>query len=164
METKLLIADDHRLFRESLSNLFVNDSIKVVAEASSGDEAIEKALESKPDVILMDIGMKGMDGITATRKLRSKFPEVRVIGLSMHAEKGYIRGMLEAGAYGYLLKSCSYNQLIEAIFTVRKGNKYLTDEITKIVVDDLLLNNGNGKRIEDKLTERELEIFNLNYS
>ena len=161
MEIKLLIADDHRLFRESLSNLIVNESIKVVAQAGDGREAIEKTRESEPDVVLMDIGMDGMDGITATRKLKNELPHVKVIGLSMHAEKGYIRGMLEAGAQGYLLKSCSYDQLIDAIHAVNNGNKYLTEEITRVVVDDLLLNNGNGKRIEDKLTDRELEIFKL---
>lgn len=161
MEISLLIADDHRLFRESLSGLFVKDGIKVVAQAGDGKEAIEKCRQAKPDVVLMDIGMKGMDGIAATQILKQEMPDIKVIGLSMHAEKGYIKGMLEAGACGYLLKNCSFHQLTDAIHAVKKGNKYLTDEITNIVVDDLLLNKVNGENIEHKLTGRELEIFKL---
>lgn len=161
MEIKLLIADDHRLFRESLSNLFTNKSLKVIGMASNGSEAIELAREKLPDVILMDIGMDGMDGITATRILKKDLPNVKIVGLSMHADKNYIKGMLEAGAHGYLLKSCSYAQLVDAINAVHQGNKYLTDDITRIVVDDIFLQKGTEKKPEDLLTEREKEVLKL---
>lgn len=160
MRINLLIADDHHLFRQSLANLFTG-SIQVVAQAADGKEAIALINEKKPDVVLMDIGMNGMDGITATRLISSDFPEVKVIGLSMHAEKNYIKGMLEAGADGYLLKSCTYKQLSEAINSVYRGNKYLTDDITRIVVDDLLLDNGREENPEELLTNREAEVLKL---
>lgn len=161
MEINLLIADDHRLFRESLANLLVNNSIHVIAQASNGKEAIEKTGELEPDIVLMDIGMEGMDGITATKVIKEEFPEVKIIGLSMYADKNYIKGMLEAGAHGYLLKNCTYAQLKEAIHTVYRGNKYLTDEVTKIVVDDLLLDKGHEKNFQEVLTKRELEVLKL---
>jgi DNA-binding NarL/FixJ family response regulator len=159
MEIKLLIADDHQLFRESLAKMFTG-SIQVIAEASDGEEALALIENTSPDVVLMDIGMNGMNGIDATRLINTRFPEVKVIGLSMHAEKNYIKGMLEAGAKGYLLKSCTYTQLTAAINSVNRGYKYLTDDITRIVVDDIFLDNGN-KNHEDLLTDRETEVLKL---
>ena len=158
MEIKLLIADDHRLFRQSLANLFTG-AIRVVAEAADGKEAIGLIRKKSPDVVLMDIGMEGMDGITATGIIKEEFPGVKVIGLSMHAEKDYIKGMLEAGAYGYLLKNCSYKDLFEAINSVHQGDKYFTNDVARIVVDNILLNGGAETNPENLLTKREVEVL-----
>jgi two-component system, NarL family, response regulator NreC len=161
MAIKILIADDHQLFRESLTSLFDAELFEIVGHASSGQEAIEKARELQPDVVLMDISMNGMNGIEATQILKAEMPKVRVLGLSMHAQKSYVRGILEAGAYGYLLKNCNYHQLSEAIISVSKGNKFLSDEITDIVISDYLDKQHDENDHPPEITTREEEILKL---
>ena len=105
MKIKVLITDDHQLFREGLVNLlFSAPDIEVIAQAEDGKDAIEKAKHFKPDVILIDIAMPNMTGIEATKELKKQMPEIKVIGVSMHSDKQYVKGILEAGADGYLLK------------------------------------------------------------
>ncbi len=161
MPTKLLLADDHQLFRESLANMFDKETIEVIGHAGNGHEAIEQARKLKPDIILMDISMNGMSGIEATTILRKELPATRIIGLSMHSDKRYIRGMLEAGASGYLLKSCSHGQLLNAINAVISGNKFLSDEITDIVISDYLSDDEESEKPHPKLTLREIEVLKL---
>jgi two-component system, NarL family, response regulator NreC len=160
MPIKLLLADDHQIFRESLANLLNNDVVEVVGHAGSGIEAIEQARLYKPDVILMDIGMKDMDGIEATRRLLKESPDIRVVALTMHAQKNYIKEMLEAGASGYLLKNCSYTQLVEAINTTMNGGKYLSPEIAEIIVNDYV-NLKNENHGSADITDREKEVLKL---
>jgi DNA-binding NarL/FixJ family response regulator len=156
---RILIADDHSLFREGLSNLFTDESIEIVGMAESGGDAIEKSRILKPDIILMDIGMKGMNGIDATKIICRETPEIRIIGLTMHSDINYIREILDSGASGYILKSCSYAELLEAIFAVHKGNTYLSEEITNIVVNDYLMKGKPQNNYKLNLSERETEVF-----
>lgn len=156
---RILIADDHSLFREGLSNLFTDESIKIVGLAESGADAIEKSRILKPDIILMDIGMKGMNGIEATKVIYQEMPEIRIIGLTMHSDINYIREILDSGASGYILKSCSYPELLEAIYAVNKGNTYLSEEITNIVVNDYLVKSKPQNNHKINLSEREAEVF-----
>lgn len=162
MSIRIIIADDHQLFREGLANLLAeSQDIEILAQAENGKEAIAKVRELKPDVIIMDIGMPVLDGVEATRKLLQELPGSRVIALSMHADKQYIKGMFEAGAAGYLFKNCAYNELIIAIRTVYSGKKYLSDRITEIMIQDYL---GREEAIpvgDSELTEREAEILKL---
>jgi DNA-binding NarL/FixJ family response regulator len=162
MSIRIIIADDHQLFREGLANLLADSKdIEVLAQAENGKEAIIKAHELNPDVIIMDIGMPELDGVEATRKLLQELPGSKVIALSMHADKQYIKGMFEAGASGYLFKNCAYNELITAIRTVHEGKKYLSDRITEIMIQDYL---GKDEVIpvdDSELTERESEILKL---
>jgi DNA-binding NarL/FixJ family response regulator len=162
MSIRIIIADDHQLFREGLANLLADSKdIEILAQAGNGKEAIAKARELNPDVLIMDIGMPVMDGVEATRKLLQELPGSRVIALSMHADKQYIKGMFEAGASGYLFKNCAYNELITAIRTVHEGKKYLSDRITEIMIQDYL---GKEEAIpagDNELTEREAEILKL---
>jgi len=162
MSIKILIADDHQLFREGLINLLSDSSeIEVIAQAENGKEAIKKAKQFKPDIVIMDIGMPIMNGVKATEILIKELPDTKVIAISMHSDKHFIKGMLEAGASGYLLKSCTYNQLIEAINAVYSGKKYLSDKITEVIIHDYL---GKEEDIQDndpKLSERESEILKL---
>ncbi len=162
MNIKILIADDHQLFREGLINLLSDASnIEIVANAENGKEAIEKAIIYNPDIVIMDIRMPIINGVEATAELTSKLPEIKVIALSMHSEKHYVKGMLEAGAKGYLFKNCTYSQLISAIETVYSGNKYLSSEITEVLIDDYLDNGNNQEQGIKELTERELEVLRL---
>jgi DNA-binding NarL/FixJ family response regulator len=162
MRIKIIIADDHQLFREGLVNLLANsDEIEIVARAENGRDAIEKVEKHKPDLILMDIGMPVINGVEATQILHDKYPELKVIALSMHSDKHYIKGMLEAGASGYLLKNSTYNQLLEAIKTVHSGKKYLSEQITEVLIDNYLGKNEDLPIKAPELTDREFEILKL---
>ena len=160
MKIKVLVVDDHQLFREGIVTLLSSsENIEVIAQAEDGQEAIEKVKLVKPDVVLIDIAMPRMNGIDATKKIKSQMPEVKIIILSMHLEKEYVKGVLEAGADGYLVKNCTYLQLTDAIQSVYGGKKYLSQDITDQVISGYL-SPADAKELEyDKLSEREKEIF-----
>lgn len=162
MPINILIADDHSLFRKGIANLLAEaENMTIVAEAENGQEAVDKAREFKPDVVIMDIGMPILNGVKATAKLLDEMSEVKVIALSMHADNHYVREMLEAGASGYLFKNCDYKELISAIETVYAGKKYLNDQITEMVIQGYLGKHEPIGATEAELTERESEIFKL---
>lgn len=125
----VIIADDHIIFRKGLATI-LNEipNIKVVAETSNGNELLDVLKTTNADVILMDIRMPGMDGIEATRKVKSKYPDTRIIALTMHEEIGYFNKMIEAGASGFLLKNTNKDQLEEAIYAVFAGDNYFAEE------------------------------------
>jgi len=162
MNIKILIADDHQLFREGLINLLSDaKNIEIVAHAENGKDAIDKAIIHKPDIVIMDIRMPELSGVEATTQLTEKLPETKVIALSMHSEKHYVKGMLEAGAVGYIFKNCTYAQLITAIETVYSGKKYLSNEITEVLINDYLDNVNGDEETHEELTEREMEVLKL---
>ncbi len=162
MSIKVLIADDHQLFREGLVNLLSSaPDIDVIAEAKDGKEATEKAKKLKPDVVLIDIGMPGMNGIEATRILKKDFPGLKIIAVSMHSDRQFVKGILEAGADGYLLKNCTYRQLIEAVQSVYSGKKYLSDDITEMVIQGYLDPAEDNPDKDSELSERETEVLKL---
>lgn len=162
MAIRIIIADDHQLFREGLANLLADtNDIEILAQAENGRDAFNKARELNPDVIIMDIGMPVMDGVEATRQLIKELPKAKVVALSMHAEKQYIKGMFEAGASGYLFKNCAYDELIRAIRTVHNGKKYLSERITEIMISDYLGKEEDLPVTDSELTERESEILKL---
>ncbi len=162
MPIRIIVADDNRLLRELLvNNLVDSKDIEVVAEVNDGKEAVARSKDLRPDIVIMDIDMPVLDGVEATVKILKDFPEVRVIALSGHSNKKYVKKMLEAGAAGYLNKNCEYDELIKAIHTVHSGNKYLSEEITDIVIKDYLGKEEPLTAIETELTEREIEILKL---
>lgn len=161
MKIKVLIADDHQLFREGISNLlFSSDTIEVIAQAENGVEALDKVKHFKPDVVLLDIAMPEMNGIEACKRLKKGFPDVKIITVSMHSDKQYVKGVLEAGADGYLLKNCTLRQLSDAIHSVHEGKKYLSQDITDLVISGYLTPSSTDDEYS-KLSEREKEIFLL---
>ncbi|RLD86581.1 MAG: DNA-binding response regulator [Bacteroidetes bacterium] len=162
MKIKVLIADDHQLFREGLINLLSSSKeIDIIAHADNGKDAYEKAIIYNPDVILMDISMPVMNGEESTRLVKKQNPSIKVIALTMHSDKHYIKTMLEAGVDGYLFKNCTYNQLIEAIKTVVAGEKYLSGDITETLIDDYLNTENSSENKESELTEREMDVLKL---
>ncbi|MBU3926592.1 MAG: response regulator transcription factor [Bacteroidetes bacterium] len=162
MPIKILIADDHQLFREGLMTLLSSAlNIEIVAQAENGKQTIEKAKILSPDIILMDIGMPIINGIEATGILQTEAPKIKVIALTMHSEKHFIKGMLEAGAYGYLFKNCAYDELIDAINTVYAGKKYLSDDITEFIIHDYIGKPKNKQEDDPQLSAREMEILKL---
>jgi len=139
MTVRILIADDHKILREGLRSLLEKQSeFAIVAEAQDGLSAISAAKKHKPDVAILDIGMPDLNGIEVTRKIRSEMAETKVIALSMHADRRFVMGILEAGANGYLLKDSAFAELILAVTAVAKGKMYLSPSIAETVVKNSL--------------------------
>jgi two-component system response regulator NreC len=134
---RLMLVDDHEVVRVGLKSfLHTQEGFSVVAEAANGEQAIEKALQINPDVILMDISMPEMDGLEATRRLRNLCPDSLVLALTVHDDKQYFMQMLAAGASGYITKQSASDDLVEAIFTVAQGNIYLQPALARWLLDD----------------------------
>jgi DNA-binding NarL/FixJ family response regulator len=162
MAIRILITDDHQLFREGIMNLLAaSPQIEIVGQAENGQEAIEKAKMLKPDIVIMDLTLPIINGVDATRILHKELPQTKVLVLSMHAEKNYIKEALEAGAFGYLFKDCTYDQLIDAINTVYQGKKYLSNKITEVLIQDYLNKEEENTDNDQDLSERESEILKL---
>ena len=139
MTVRILIADDHKILREGLKSLLEKQpEFAVVAEAQDGLSAISAAKKHKPDIAILDIGMPDLNGIEVTRRIRSEMAETRVIALSMHADRRFVMGILEAGANGYLLKDSAFAELITAVTAVAKGKMYLSPSIAETVVKNSL--------------------------
>ena len=163
MSIRIIVADDQNIMREGLCSLLEKHAdIEVVAEASTGRAAVELARKLRPDVVIMDITMPDLNGIQATRQIISECPGVRVIALSVHSERQFVEGMLEAGANGYLLKDCAARDLASAIRTVVNNQSYLSPSIAGIVVE------GYRRHVAQTqstglagLTAREREILQL---
>jgi two-component system response regulator NreC len=134
---RLMLVDDHEVVRTGLkSYLQTQEGLEVVAEAGNGREAIERALQAHPDIILMDITMPEMDGLEATRRIKQGWPEAVVLALTVHEDKFYFMEMLAAGASGYLTKQAAGDELVEAIRTVAAGNIYLQPALARWLLED----------------------------
>lgn len=134
---RLMLVDDHEVVRTGLKAfLETQEGIEVVAVAGSGAEAVERALQEHPDVVVMDITMPSMDGLEATRKLKALIPTVQVLALTVHEDKQYLFKMMAAGASGYLTKQSAAAELVEAVRTVAKGNVYLQPVLARWLLDD----------------------------
>jgi len=127
---RILIVDDHKLFRHGLRQICRSEGLSVVGEAASGQEAIEKACQLQPDVVLMDLGMPGLSGVQATQQILAHNPNIRVIALTMFREDNHIVDAVRAGVSGYLLKNCEPTVLVTAIKTVARGDALLDPAMT----------------------------------
>lgn len=161
---RVLICDDHTILREGIRLLLnAQPDVEVVGEAVDGREAVEKAHECKPDVILMDIAMPLLNGLEATRQIRRDNPNARVLVLTMYESDEYISQMLEAGAAGYVLKKVAGSELVYAIRAVYQGEAFLYPSITKRLVEDYLrrVESGQERDTFNGLTDREREVLQL---
>jgi DNA-binding NarL/FixJ family response regulator len=163
MSIGVLLADDHAIIREGLRSLLEKQpDIEVLADTDEGRKAVELTRELLPDVVIMDVTMAGLNGIEATRLISSEFPEVKVIALSIHSQRRFIADMLSAGAAGYILKECLFDELVQAIQSVAVGGRYLSPRIADVVVDDYVkrLSTTIDSPLSD-LTGREREVLQL---
>ena len=162
---RLLLVDDHEVVRTGLKAfLDSQEGIQVVAEAGSGVEAIERAIEHAPDVVVMDISMPDMDGLEATRQLKQLCPQAHVLALTVHEDKQYLVEMLVAGASGYLTKQSAAEDLVSAVHAVASGNVYLQPIVAGWLLDDYrrLLNEspaGNNRLPGSNLGSKDLSVL-----
>jgi len=157
---KILLVDDHAIMRDGIRALLsLHDDIEIVGEASEGKEAIDKAQEFAPDVIVMDIAMPGMDGLEATRRIRKRSPAAKVIVLTQYDNKEYVLSVIKAGAAGYVPKRALGSELVSAIRAVCRGDSFLYPSAATALIE------GYRQQAEgepyDRLTEREREILKL---
>ena len=164
MNVRLLLADDHAMMREGLKSLIGKESdLSVVAEADNGKETLELARKCGAHVVVMDVAMPDLNGIETTRKLLKTNPNIKVVALSGHANREFVREMLKAGASAYVLKSRAYEELVRAIREVMKGKKYLSPDIAQGVVDEYveISSSLSANPAFVVLTDREREALQL---
>ncbi|MBU8871176.1 MAG: response regulator transcription factor [Gemmatimonadales bacterium] len=162
---KIILADDHELMRNGLRTLLEKErDFEIVAEADTGRQAVALVGEYEPHVVVMDVTMPDMSGITATHKIVSDFPEVKVLGLSMHPVEVIVGEMLKAGAAGYLTKNCAADELVKAIHLIHCGKVFLSSEIAQGEIQKYLdpgAMGQDGKSSLGPLSHREKEVLQL---
>ena len=159
---RVLIADDHTILRHGLVSLLSkDDDIQVVAEAADGLEAVSKALELKPTVIVIDISMPGLNGMEAVKRLNGQLPDTKVLVLTMHEEQEYVIHMVRAGASGYLLKDSASDELIDAVKALAAGKTYYSQYAASVLASQYNKPAENWQDPYKNLTNREREVFHL---
>jgi DNA-binding NarL/FixJ family response regulator len=161
---RVMLADDHTILREGIKGLLEKaEDIEVVGEAGDGSEAVAKAQQLSPDVVLMDITMPGMNGLEATRQIKVLKPDIKVLILTMHESNQYISQFLRSGASGYVLKDTAASELAGAIRAVDAGNAFLYPSIARKLLDGYLQRpeDGGDSEGDDGLTEREREVLKM---
>jgi len=163
MSTRILLADDHKITRQGLRLLLDKQpDMEVAGEAQDGRTAVQLVEKLLPDVVIMDVSMPDLNGIEASRQITSRFPNVKIIALSMHSDTLFVAEMLRSGASGYLLKDCAFEELARAIRTVIAGKTYLSPAISGVVVDDYLHRLSKTEFSTARLlTNREREVLQL---
>jgi two-component system response regulator NreC len=159
---RILLADDHVTVRHGLKLLIeAQADMKVVAEASDGQSAVQQALALKPDVIVMDISMPGMNGLVATRKLKKEHPGLAIVTLTRHGDDAYLQELLRAGVSGYVLKQSVPTELLQAIRAAAAGGQYLDSTLTARVTAGFLGREGKSVKSGGSLTDRETDVLRL---
>ena len=163
MTIKILLADDHAIVRHGLSKSIQSEKdMEVIGQTKDGLSTIQMVRKLQPDVVIMDISMPDVNGMDATREITRDFPKVKVLALSMHSAKKFVSEMFKAGACGYLLKDCEFDELAAAIRTVICGKSYLSPEITDIIVDSYVISPGDEtSSVFSTLTKRERQVLQL---
>ena len=163
MAVQVLIVDDHEIMREGMTALLRKYSqFEVVGQATDGRQALEMASQLKPDVIIMDVGMPNLNGIDATKKLLSLYPDLKIMALSAHSDGSIVAKMIKAGASGYMLKESAFDELIEGLNTLLDGRTFLCNKISKVVFSEYVGMVTNPKtKSGGGLSGREREVLQL---
>lgn len=157
----ILIADDHTLVRETWSFILNNDPrFQVVAECGSGEEAVELARNLRPNIVIMDINLPGINGIEATQQIRKFSPASKILGVSLHTQPTYARKMMQKGASGYVTKNSSREEMYKAIMEIHAGKKYICEEIKNILSEQVISGEEPQSGL-NSLSQREIEIITL---
>lgn len=155
----ILIADDHTLVRETWSFILNTDArFSVIAESGSGEEAIELAKKLRPNIVIMDINLPGMNGIEATQQIRKYSPGTKILGVSLHTQPTYARKMIQKGAMGYVTKNSSREEMFKAIMEIQAGKKYICEEIKNILSEQVISGEDQQTGL-NSLSQREIEII-----
>ena len=163
-QIRILLADDHNVMRRGLRLLLESQpGFVIVAEAADGAQAVERAKETQPDVVVLDIAMPHLSGTDAAQRISELLPETAIVILSMHSDEGYLLRALKAGAKGYLVKDSPEGDLIEAIKAVSEGKAFFSPEVSRMLVEDYVreLRTRGIEDSYDLLTSREREILHL---
>jgi len=163
---RILIADDHKIVLDGLKALIeAQPDMKIVAQATNGREAVKLARKERPDMIIIDVAMPDLNGLEAVRQILTDNSRTKVLALSMHSDRRYVTGMLSAGASGYILKHCAFEELAQAIRTVLRNQVYLSPAIAGILVQELSQPKNRRARKHasslSSLTPREREVLQL---
>jgi len=159
---RILLADDHTTVRHGLKLLVDGEAdMEVVAEAGNGTEALQKARDAKPDVVVMDISMPGMNGLAATRALKKEQPDAVIVTLTRHADDAYLQELLRAGASGYVLKRSAPTELLQAIRGAAAGGQYVDSTLTARVTAGFIGREKRAKKAASQLSEREEAVLRL---
>ena len=165
MITKILIADDHGILRQGISSLIEKHAgMQVIGEADNGLTAVEMTRKLRPDVVVMDVSMPVLNGIEATRQIKSELPDVKILALSVHTEKEFVLDTINAGVSGYMLKECVLDDLIQAINIVVTGQSYLSPQIASIILESVTKKSSTfdaAGSSHETLTLREKQILRL---
>ncbi len=163
MGTRILLVDDHGMIRQGLRSMLEKQpDMEVVGEAEDGREALGLVRELLPDVAVMDVTMPNLNGVDATRQIIREFPKVKILALSIHSSRAFVADMLKAGASGYVLKECTFDELVEAIRAVTSGGTYLSPRVAGVVVSDYVKQLSDAVQSPlETLTEREREVLQL---
>lgn len=160
--TRVLLADDHTILRQGLLGILkASGEVEVVAEAGDGNEAVDKTLATRPDVVVLDITMPRLNGLEAARRIRKAVPGTRILVLTMHEDEEYVLKMVRAGVNGYLVKETAASELVAAIRALREGKAYFSPQAANVLAEAL---RGGRDVPEDpygRLTEREREVLHL---
>ncbi len=159
---RVLVADDHTLVRESLVNVLdASGECLVVAQAADGLAAVEKALQVRPDVAIVDISMPGLNGIEVVRRLHAELPETRTLVLTMHEDEEYVLHVVRAGASGYLLKDSPISELIHAVKQLHAGRAHFGAAAARVLANQVQKPEGAAGDPYGRLTPREREVFHM---
>jgi two-component system response regulator NreC len=162
MSVRIVLADDHSLFREGLKSLLQEDpDLEIIGETGNGREAVRLCRELAPDIIIMDVSMPELNGIEASRQVTKECPETKIIAVSMHSSRRFVVDMLRAGAVGYLLKDCAFQELTTALSAVRADQVYLSPSIASVVVERISDSSADEGTMAAQLTPREREVLQL---
>ncbi|MCP4292402.1 MAG: response regulator transcription factor, partial [bacterium] len=161
----LILVDDHELMRSGLCTLLENESgFEVIGEASSGREALDLVRKNQPDVVIMDVTMPDMSGVLATKNITAEFPDIKILGLSMHPAEAIVGEMLEAGALGYLTKNCAAQDLVKAVHQILTGKIFLSPELPEGILQKFRQSQKNKSKSRaplESLSHREREVLQL---
>jgi DNA-binding NarL/FixJ family response regulator len=163
-KTKVIIVEDHKLFREGLKSILSDKAgLEVVGEAGDGLEAIRTVKKCQPDIILLDLSMPKMNGISVMREIKSQFPEIKIMALTIHESDQYVLEAFEAGADGYCLKDAGRNELMVAVESVLQGKRYISPSVSDNVLEGYLTGRKKlkSKTSWDTITQREREVLKL---